>query len=139
MKVKGGCFCGELRYEAEIDPENTGICHCRDCQKFSGSAFRSIAMVMPEHLAFSSGEPRYFEKTGDSGGVRRQAFCGTCGTHICALPVDRSAGGFVSLRLNTTDDAGDITPRAEIFTASRLSWLKPIDGAMQFAEMPPTD
>ncbi|MFK7831607.1 MAG: GFA family protein, partial [Congregibacter sp.] len=112
MKVNGGCFCGELRYEAQIDPGKTGICHCRDCQRFSGSAFRTIAVVRPEQFAFTSGDPSFFEKTGASAGVRKTAFCGACGSHICSLPGDGSAD-VVSLRFITADNVGDLTPKME--------------------------
>ena len=37
MKIQGGCHCGKISYEAEIDPEKVAICHCTDCQSGSGS------------------------------------------------------------------------------------------------------
>lgn len=40
MKITGGCHCGAIRYEAEVDPATAGICHCTDCQVLSGTAFR---------------------------------------------------------------------------------------------------
>ena len=46
MKVDGACHCGELAYEAEIDPERIGVCHCGDYQILSGTAFR-IAVRVP--------------------------------------------------------------------------------------------
>ena len=39
MKIDGACHCGFIAYEAEADPEMTGICHCTDRQTLSGSAF----------------------------------------------------------------------------------------------------
>ena len=40
MKIDGSCHCGAIRYEAEVDPGDVSICHCTDCQKLTGSAFR---------------------------------------------------------------------------------------------------
>jgi hypothetical protein len=40
LKIDGGCHCGLITYEAEVDPEHVEICHCTDCQSLSGSAFR---------------------------------------------------------------------------------------------------
>ena len=40
MKIDGSCHCGAIRYEAEVDPGGVSICHCTDCQKLTGSAFR---------------------------------------------------------------------------------------------------
>ena len=38
MKIDGGCHCGAIAYEAEVDPEKTSICHCTDCQQLTGTA-----------------------------------------------------------------------------------------------------
>jgi len=38
MKIDGGCFCGNITFEADIDPEKVMICHCTDCQSITGSA-----------------------------------------------------------------------------------------------------
>ena len=48
MKVDGGCHCGYLRYEAEVDPAGVVICHCADCQALTGSAF---SVVVPAEAA----------------------------------------------------------------------------------------
>jgi hypothetical protein len=49
MKILGGCFCGAVQYEADIDKNRIGVCHCRDCQKFSGSAFRLRRQTSASH------------------------------------------------------------------------------------------
>ena len=41
MKVRGRCHCGEITYEAEVKPGTVNVCHCRDCQMLSGTAFRA--------------------------------------------------------------------------------------------------
>jgi len=45
MKIDGACHCGEVKYEAEVDPEKVAICDCTDCQSLSGSAFRINVFV----------------------------------------------------------------------------------------------
>jgi hypothetical protein len=97
MHISGNCFCGLIEYEAELDASGVGICHCRDCQIFSGSAFRTSGIVSQQSFRFTKGSPKYFDKVGDSGAVRRMAFCGECGTHLCSLP--SGEGGFVSIRV----------------------------------------
>jgi hypothetical protein len=47
MTIDGGCHCGAIAYEATIDPETVGICHCTDCQTLTSSAFRIVAFVSP--------------------------------------------------------------------------------------------
>jgi len=48
MEIKGGCLCGAVRYTAEADPTGATVCHCRDCQKFTGSAFAALVRVAKE-------------------------------------------------------------------------------------------
>ena len=50
MEIKGGCLCGAVRYTAEADPTSATVCHCRDCQKFTGSAFAALVRVPKEAL-----------------------------------------------------------------------------------------
>lgn len=48
MKIDGACHCGDIRFEAEVDPGKVLICHCSDCQTLSGSAYRSVVPAMGE-------------------------------------------------------------------------------------------
>jgi hypothetical protein len=52
MKIDGGCHCGDITYTVEIDPESAGICHCTDCQTFSGSAFRVSVRTVKDAFHF---------------------------------------------------------------------------------------
>ena len=58
MEIKGGCLCGAVRYTAEADPTSATVCHCRDCQKFTGSAFAALVRVTREALTIEGCEPR---------------------------------------------------------------------------------
>ncbi|MCB1690833.1 MAG: GFA family protein [Halioglobus sp.] len=138
MKITGSCFCGLIEYEAELEGEGIGICHCRDCQIFSGSAFRTSGMVSPQRFRFTRGEPKIFAKVADSGAVRRMAFCGECGTHLCSLPEEtEEERGYVSIRVASSHQFHQLKPVAELFCASRVSWLSDQEGAAQFDGMIP--
>ena len=50
MKVTGRCHCGQISFEAEIDPAQVRICHCTDCQTLTGTAFRTNVSSLPGHL-----------------------------------------------------------------------------------------
>ena len=137
MKLTGACFCKEITWEAEIDENMIGICHCRDCQIFSGSAFRLSSSVAPGSFNVTKGTPRIFDKQTDGGNVRRMSFCGTCGTHLCSAPTDTDQeGSFVSVRLASSDQFDQLKPAGEIYCDSRVAWMPPIEGAMQFPKMP---
>ena len=145
MNITGACFCGAVSYEAELDEARVGICHCRDCQIFSGSAFRLSSLTEPEAFRFTKGEPKYYDKRADSDAVRRLAFCGDCGTHLCSLPsslpssqsTDTDArSAYVSIRLSTAKEFPKLRPMVEVFCDSRVSWLVPLEGSAQFPRMP---
>jgi hypothetical protein len=137
MKTTGACHCGAIHYDADFDETRISICHCRDCQILSGSAFRTAARVDPAKFAFTRGTPKFYDKVADSGATRRMAFCGDCGTHICSLPSHpEEEGSFVSLRVSTSSDFSEMKLAGEIWCASRVSWLKPIKGAIQFPKQP---
>lgn len=135
MKVTGSCFCGAVGYEAEIDEKRIGACHCRDCQIMSGSAFRLAAFVQPGDFRFTHGTPKHFDKTADSGNVRRMAFCGDCGTHLSAFPAD-GGKGYVSIRIATAKEFADLRPSLEVYCDSGVRWLPPVNGAARFEKMP---
>ena len=84
MKIDGGCHCGQISYEAEIDPDTVGLCHCTDCQTFSGSAFRIGVPAAEGSFEITRGAPKTYIKTAESGGKRIQAFCAECGTALAA-------------------------------------------------------
>ena len=56
MKVDGGCYCGNIKFEADINPDGARICHCTDCQHLTGSAFRVNVSVAKDKIRFSCGE-----------------------------------------------------------------------------------
>src|ERR1051326_4983683 len=66
MEIKGGCLCGAVRYNAHVEPEFVGVCHCRDCQKFTGSAFGTL-VGLPQSALEIQGELKSYSKLGDSG------------------------------------------------------------------------
>ena len=137
MQLTGSCFCSAVEWEAEVDTNRIGLCHCRDCQIISGGAFRMSSAVDPKKFRFSKGSPREFEKTADSGSVRKMVFCGECGTHLCSMPADtEKEGAFVSIRLATSPDFSKLNPIAELFCDSRVPWLPDIGGTLKFPRMP---
>ena len=84
MKVEGACHCGNIRYEAELDPGTVGICHCTDCQALTGSAYRVGARASAESFVLIGGTPTIYIKTADSGTKRAHAFCPVCGSPVYA-------------------------------------------------------
>ena len=80
MKIQGACHCGDISYEAIVDPSRVSICHCTDCQALTGSAFRVTVPTLNEDFELRTGAPKIYIKTGGSGAKRVQAFCARCGS-----------------------------------------------------------
>jgi hypothetical protein len=55
MRIDGGCHCGNITYEAEIDPADVGVCHCTDCQQLSGTAFNTYVFAGRAGFKLSGG------------------------------------------------------------------------------------
>ncbi len=70
MKVTGGCHCGHITYQAEVDPGTIRVCHCTDCQKLTGTAFRATIPSLPGTFVLTNGAPKIYIKTAQSGNKR---------------------------------------------------------------------
>lgn len=70
MHIDGQCHCGEITFEAEIDPETVSVCHCTDCQTLTGSPFRVTAVCSGAEVRLTAGTPRIYGKRGDNGRMR---------------------------------------------------------------------
>ena len=135
MKIDGACHCGLITYEATIDPEHVGICHCTDCQTLSGSAFRTYVLAPRDRFRLLSGQPKLYVKTGESGAKRIQAFCPECGTPIysCA-PNDPQV---FSVRAGTARQRNALIPRNQIWSRSAQVWLANLESINADPEQPP--
>ncbi len=133
MKVDGQCHCGRIRYEAEIDPAAVMVCHCTDCQALSGSAFRTVALTVPDGFRLLSGSLTTYVKTAQSGARRRQTFCPNCGSPIYATS-DAEGTKIYSLRLGTCRQRAELMPVAQIWCHSALPWLGDLPAGTRRAE-----
>lgn len=131
MKIEGGCHCGEIRYEAEIDPETVEICHCTDCQTLSGSAYRTVVPALEGTLKLISGQPKSYIKTAENGSQRAQVFCPNCGTPIYSAAAD-SGSSFIGIRVGTVRQRDDLQPKAQYWCRSAQSWAMDIRSIKKF-------
>lgn len=121
MKVDGGCHCGYIKYEAEVDPEKTMICHCTDCQTLSGTAFRTVLPIGKDQFRMLGGQPKIYVKTAESGSRRAQAFCPECGTALYAsAPNDPPT---YNVRVGTMRQRAELPPKRQFWTRSALPWV----------------
>jgi hypothetical protein len=122
LKVDGGCHCGQVRYEAEVDPDGVIICHCTDCQTLSGSAFRTVVFTKEDTFKLLSGDLKIYVKTGESGRKRVQTFCPECGTPIYSGP-DGDTAKVVGLRVGALGQRDRLIPNDQFWFRSAQAWL----------------
>jgi hypothetical protein len=135
MKINGGCHCGEITYEAELNLDNVGICHCSDCQALSASAFRTIAIVAGDTFKLLKGTPKDYVKIGKSGNPRIQAFCGNCGSGLYATDIGDGSKNF-NIRVGTVLQRDQLIPNFECWRPSAMNWLPVIDHTVKFDQNP---
>lgn len=120
LPLTGGCYCGAIRYEVRALPLAVTVCHCRDCQRLTGSAF-SMPMVVPQHaFSLTQGTSKSWQRTADSGNVSTQHFCGGCGTRLYTEA--RSIPHVVTIRAGTLDETSWLKPVAQVWTKSAQPW-----------------
>ena len=135
MKIDGTCHCGQIAFEAELDPDRVGICHCSDCQALSASVFRTVAVVPDSDYRLLRGTPKHYIKTGDSGNRRVQAFCGTCGSGLYATGTE-DGPKLYNIRLGTVRQRHQLVPKFQCWHRSALDWMPKIDGTRIFETNP---
>jgi hypothetical protein len=135
MKINGACHCGELAFEAVVNAEKVIICHCDDCQRLSGSAFRTVVMSEPDGLKFIKGSPKEYIKTAQSGNPRAQGFCGNCGSAIYATSVGEDAKIY-GIRLGTVAQRNELVPQFQIWCSSAQPWLEQLSSLPAFPAGP---
>ncbi len=119
--LSGGCACGQVRYRLEAAPMYVHCCHCKDCQRQTGTAFVLNALIETNHLTQSGGEVRLFGMPTDSGQPHNVARCVACGTALWSHYGGREVLSFV--RVGTLDEPASLPPDIHIYTRSKLPWI----------------
>jgi len=122
MRVDGGCHCGFITYEAEVDPDKVLICHCSDCQTLSGAAYRTVVFAPEADFTLLSGTPKVYVKTADSGNRREQTFCPDCGTPIYAAPSGGDGPRILGLRVGAIRQRDALPPKRQYYCRSAQAW-----------------
>jgi len=118
---EGGCLCGSVRYSLTAPPHYVYFCHCRDCQRESGSPFVTDMNVDRASLRITGPMTRY-TRTGDSGRSVHRNFCTTCGTTLLTeFDVDPD---HVSIKACSLDDPSSLKPDRHLFTSRTQPWLE---------------
>jgi hypothetical protein len=133
-KLTGGCQCGEIKYVYSGDPMGIYICHCKECQKQSGSAFGISVEVRRDNFKIVHGAPKYWERKADSGKIVKCTFCSNCGSrpwHESDAELDS-----LSIKGGSLDQLLDVSKAIHVWVSCKLPGVIIPENAKQFLEEP---
>ncbi len=128
-RLKGRCLCGDVRYTVADEFQYALICHCSQCRRATGSAFKPFGGIERHKLKVTRGRIKRF---GDA--KTHDAHCARCGSLLYSIV---NQGTRAHVTYGTLVDAPSLAPQAHIFTASRAQWDQILDELPQHAAFPP--
>ena len=131
--LTGGCQCGAVRYEFAGGPLFMGNCHCRDCQRATGSAYAPMMGVAAEQLKIH-GQVSSYDIRLDNGNTSIRGFCPICGARLFGR--SSAAPLIVELYAGSLDDPGRFQPAEDIYTSSAQPWDYMNPALRKFPKMP---
>ncbi|MFQ3322955.1 MAG: hypothetical protein ACI90U_000771 [Pseudomonadales bacterium] len=131
----GGCLCGAVKYSFDSEPIMTGVCHCENCQRQSGTAFSIIVGVAKSSFEIEDTKTlsEYIDQGANGSKVRRQ-FCNNCGSPIISLI--ESAPELCMLKAGTLDDKSWLEPTIHFWCDSAQPWIEIPDSILKFDRNP---
>jgi hypothetical protein len=124
--LAGECYCGAVRYEVADAFAYALNCHCSNCRRTTGSAFKPFAGVESSKLRLVRGEDQRMIYGDD---ITHDAHCGRCGSLLYSRVRE---GKWVHVAMGTLVDAPSIRPTAHIFVGSKAPWHEITDGLPQY-------
>ena len=131
MTTRGGCLCGEIKYEVTGSLGLTGHCHCSMCRRAHGAAFATYSQINPAEFRWLSGEELVSVFNSSPQGGR--SFCSRCGSTLGVV----ESGRVTWITLGTVEGDAGVRPQAHIYAKSKAPWHEITDDLPQFDEMPP--
>ena len=131
--IEGGCTCRAVRYSMASRPLFVHCCHCRWCQRETGSAFVLNAIIEADRLTLLRGEIERVQTPSASGKGQLITRCARC--HVALWSNYAGAGETAHfVRVGTLDDPDRLPPDVHIYIASKQPWVVIPNGAPAFAE-----
>lgn len=122
LTSKGACTCGAIRYQMTSGPLFVHCCHCRWCQRETGTAFALNAVIEADRVVLLDGEPDVVNTPSSSGKGQKIARCPDC--RIALWSNYAGAGDAVRfVRVGTLDEPDRMPPDIHIFTSSKQPWV----------------
>jgi len=126
MTRRASCACGRLMISLRGDPTRVSLCHCRDCQRRTGSPFGVVAFFEEVAMEGVRGTSRIYRRQADSGYHVTFHFCPDCGATVFWWP--ERLRGLVGVAVGAFADPDFPAPDQAVFGRSRHGWLAPSFG-----------
>jgi|SaaInlV_100m_DNA_4_1039707.scaffolds.fasta_scaffold16774_2 hypothetical protein len=123
MKHTGGCHCGQVTFETDLEPMLIAQCNCQSCRTITGS-FNLGAMYAVDEIKIT-GETDSYTYEGGSGYDNIASFCKNC--HVRVTVHNTVMEGMIGIPLGTFKEAKSLSPKLEIWTSEKLGFLKTSD------------
>jgi hypothetical protein len=123
-----------VRYELTHPPHAIYVCHCRECQKQSSSAFGISVMTRSAAVRLLAGRLKHWTRPTDSGGSLTCFFCPDCGSRV--WHGDREREDEISIKGGSLDEPVDLTDAIHIWTSRKLNGVVIPTGNRQYPEEP---
>ncbi|MFV0295697.1 MAG: GFA family protein [Hyphomicrobiaceae bacterium] len=132
--AKGRCLCGSVVFSVRAGPVMTGQCHCKDCQRASGTGHMSLAFFKADDVMITRGTARFAVKA-DSGNTVERAFCPKCGSRMFAQNSSRS--GVIGIAVGAMDNSDWFKADRIVYTKDQPPWDLTATDIPRFEKMPP--
>jgi hypothetical protein len=123
MSIEGGCFCGQVRYQATEHTDSVAHCHCQHCRAATGGTFVTWVEVPRAALTWAAEPAAYRHESDWPTGITRR-FCAQCGT---SLTYERDGSDYLDIAAGSLDDPGALTPAHHVYEVSRVHWVELAD------------
>ena len=132
QKHFGSCLCSAVEFEISGSFESFFLCHCKHCQKDTGSAHAANLFSSTAKVNWLKGREQVKAHTL-SGTRHTKAFCQTCGS---ALPSVQMEGKLLAVPAGSLDTPIVIKPNAHLFFSSRAGWENGLEQVKRFDQLP---
>ncbi|WP_019602913.1 GFA family protein [Teredinibacter turnerae] len=134
-KIEGSCLCGNVKISSDGEPQMTAVCHCKSCQKQTGTAF-SIVVGVAEHSLQVEGVEFLgeFAGQGDSGSKVSRKFCKNCGSPV--FSVLEAFPGAAFIKAGTLEDTSWLVPNMHMWCDASQPWISFPEDIPCFAKNP---
>jgi len=124
-RLRGQCMCRSVTYKVEDEFEYALNCHCSDCRRATGSAFKSLAGIKLEKLCLIEGQDITMIYGDD---FAHDMHCGKCGSLLYSVVRE---GKYAHVAMGTLVDSPSIRPSKHIFVSSKAPWFDITDDLPQ--------